>query len=69
MQESTAYNRILNIINADCGLTLEQYHFLIGVLSVNAGKIAGKILSEQKNKPHRNPSHNPNITMINCSSK
>ena len=48
MQESTAYKRIMDIITPDCGLTLEQYHLLIGVLSINAGKIARKILSEQK---------------------
>lgn len=65
MRENDTYHRILNLIDGDCGLTLEQHHLLIAVISVNASKL----LHKQKKKSTSPPSYAPNITMINCGSK
>lgn len=68
MQESMTYKILVKIISIPCDLTYDECHILMGRLSYIA-EIAPRTAETQKAKPHRNSTHNPNITMLNCSSK
>lgn len=65
MQESTAYKRIVDIMDSGA-LSREECGVLMGRLSVIKEHSTPR---QESYKPRRNPNHNPNITMIRCSSK